>query len=233
MAETKRKLIDLTGQVFGRLIVVDEAPSTFYTFRRGGRSMRQRRRWWNCRCRCGNLTTVTHGNLTAAKRPVLSCGCYRNDQIQQANTVHGKRHTVLYRIWTDIRSRCRNAAVKGYKDYGGRGITICERWLVGEDGKHPFVCFAQDMGERPSSKHSVERVDNDQGYSPDNCVWALAIPQANNKRSNHCLTFAGETLTVRQWGRRLNVSPNSIQTRLSRGWSTERTLTTPLPPLTP
>ena len=129
--------------------------------------------------------------------------------------------TYVFRIWTEMRSRCNNPRRKRYKDYGGRGITVCDRWQV-------FENFFADMGHPPTSKHSLDRKDNNKGYSPDNCRWATQTEQANNTRKNVRITFQGKTLTMKEWARELHVNYWSLRGRLRNyKWSVERAFTTP------
>lgn len=124
-----------------------------------------------------------------------------------------------------MRDRCNNPRRKQWKDYGGRGIKVCERW-------NDFTAFLADMGERPSNKHSIERRDNERGYEPNNCYWATRTQQNHNKRNNVQITFNGETHVLTEWARRLQMSHKSISRRLKQGWSVEATLTTPPKPQT-
>jgi hypothetical protein len=120
--------------------------------------------------------------------------------------------------------RCNNHKYKRFKDWGGRGITVCARWQ-GEDG---FANFLADMGKRPSLKHGIDRINNDGNYEPSNCRWAINKQQCNNKRNNRLLTFQGRTQTVTQWSEEIGLSRDIISDRLSRNWPIELTLTLPV-----
>lgn len=124
------------------------------------------------------------------------------------------------RAWCGMRARCRNQNNTSWHNYGGRGISVCERWQT-------FENFIADLGPRPSPLHSLERVNNDGNYEPGNVVWATRKEQAQNTRQVRRLSFNGETLTISDWARKLGVRVHTICTRLARGWSLERALTTP------
>lgn len=127
---------------------------------------------------------------------------------------------VLYSLWYAMRNRCHNPAHGDYPAYGGRGITVCDRWLE-PDG---FAAFARDMGERPSRDHSLDRIDPDGPYSPENCRWATRLEQARNTRRNRKLAFGGERLTLSEWAARTGLPARLIGQRLGRGWSIRRAL---------
>jgi hypothetical protein len=125
--------------------------------------------------------------------------------------------TPTYECWGGIIQRCNNPKRAYYHLYGGRGIKICDRWL-------DFENFFADMGEKPSNKHSIDRIDNDGDYEPSNCRWATVLEQANNRRDNKVLSYVGLELTVAEWARRISVSPFTLYARIRRGWTIERTL---------
>ena len=131
------------------------------------------------------------------------------------------RQQTIKGIWRDMIRRCYDVRRKEYSRYGGRGIYVCQRW------RESFSAFVQDMGERPEGQ-SIERVNNDLGYSADNCRWATPMEQANNMRANRLIEFQGETRTLAEWGRHLGVSADRIKQRLNKlGWSIEKALTMP------
>jgi len=124
-----------------------------------------------------------------------------------------------YRIWIDIKSRCCNSKNKRYKDYGKRGIVICDRWL------NSFENFYEDMGPRPSNKYSIDRKDNNGNYCKENCRWATRDEQCSNRRTNQLITYNGITQTRTKWAKEIGISANSLKRRILNGWTTEQALT--------
>ena len=193
------------GDRFGRLVTVERLNNGH------GRTR------WLCRCDCGNTSVPSENNL----RRTRSCGCLKRERTASRSTKHGSsprfHPTPTYRVWTDMRKRCGLTFTQA-KDYALRGITVCERW-------NDFSVFLADMGEQPVGM-SIDRIDNDKGYSPDNCRWATRVEQNNNKRSNRLITWDGKTRTVRQWERELGWRHDSLKSRLHR-WPIERAFTQP------
>lgn len=165
-----------------------------------------------CICECGKIKTVDSRNLLGGKSK--SCGCLR----KELHTTHGmsREGSREYSCWLAIRQRCLNPNDPRFKDYGGRGISLCERWL-------DFENFLKDMGPRPAGC-SIDRSDNSLGYQPDNCRWATRKQQQNNTRRCVVLTFGGESMTATQWAERIGIKPHTLLTRIKRGWSTEKAL---------
>jgi hypothetical protein len=159
---------DLTGKKFERLLVLAHSEHRY------GET------YWLCQCDCGVEKVVRGSSLVTGK--TKSCGCFARDKITQLNKTysarrkHGLAGTPEYHAWHDMVSRCNKTSHESYTDYGGRGITVCERW-------HNFENFISDMGSRPSPSHSLERVNNSEGYYPENCIWATRFEQAINKRA--------------------------------------------------
>ena len=192
------------GKRFGKLVVIRFS------------HMVKTNSFWVCSCECGGEITTTINTLNKGK--ATSCGCVRLMKI----TTHGLSDTPEWRCWASMRYRCNNPSLKQYKNYGGRGIKVCERW------NNSFERFLEDMGKRPSPKHSIDRIDNNGDYEPKNCRWATQKQQANNVRTNHVLEFKGESMTLTRWARKIELHPNTLLSRIRKGWSVERALTTPV-----
>lgn len=197
------KLVNLSGRKFSTLTVLRRVEDKIY-------SSGKRAPFWECKCECGKITRMTLGELKTNK----SCGCRKGSLISSANhgrvVLHGKSKTKEFWIWWSMLKRCGNKSEKAYKDYGGRGITVCERW-------HEFSNFYTDMGERPSPLHSLDRRDNDGPYSPDNCRWANRGEQSRNKRQTRWITIGSETLCLKDWAARLGISTGSFYYKLRKG----------------
>lgn len=202
--------LDLTGRRFGRLVATIREGSDGS----GGAT-------WRCRCDCGQGKVISANALNKGR--TQSCGCLRRDEMQSRAT-HGEAapatRTTEYRIWSAMKDRCGNDKNKHYKNYGGRGITVDQRWLV-------YESFLKDMGRRPGPGFSIERRDNNIGYSKANCYWATKEAQQNNMRSNRILVHNGTALTVSEWARRLRLNVDKVRGRLHHQWSVSRTLETP------
>lgn len=207
---------DLTGQRFTRLLVVTRAPKSATVYVR-----------WHCVCDCGRKSIVNSQDLRTGH--TKSCGCLRDEKITARATTHGMSKTTIYAIYRGVLNRCYNSHVKAYKDYGGRGITVCDRWISGEGDIIGFECFVADMGPRPSAKHSVERENPNGNYEPENCHWALPIEQGNNKRNTRWVVYRGQEMAlcdaVRAAGSVIHYEAAAI--RIKIGWTVERAVETP------
>lgn len=202
------KFIDLTQQRFGRLVVVERAGAT-----------KHKSALWLCRCDCGQ-TVLLSSNVLRTNH-TRSCGCLKLDVATEQRTTHGQSKSITYSSWEHMIRRCRNQNDKRYADYGGRGITVCDRWL-------DFENFLTDMGERPSAAHSLDRIDSNGSYCSENCRWATNKQQQRNLRSNRHVTVGGETLTVAEAIENLGISGDAVRTRLRRGWSEQDALNRPV-----
>jgi len=187
---------DLTSKRFGMLVVLCQA-----------QSIKERTRWV-CRCDCGEEKVIYATHLVRGN--TKSCGCNRGKSAGGKITKHGLSKTPEYSSWVHMMRRCYNPRDDRYQDYGGRGITVCERW-------HDPLQFYKDMG--PRKKHqSIDRIDVNCDYSPDNCRWASPKEQQNNRRCSRLISHAGESKTLSQWAQCLGVDVSTIATRLRRGW---------------
>lgn len=193
------KIIDITGQKYNHLTVVGIASRNPIK--------------WECLCDCGNKTVVSTQNLKRGK--VKSCGCIHH----KGNPKHNQCYTRVYRIYAKIRRRCLIEDDPAYSNYGGRGITMCDEWLRSFDN---FSQWAYSHGYQDNL--SIERIDNNKGYSPDNCRWATQEEQSNNRRTNRVFTFDGKTMNLKQWCDMLDLYYPTIHTRISRGWSFEEAI---------
>lgn len=176
--------------------------------------------WGVFRCvRCGEERerTVSHVRTGYVK----SCHCTNKTRAIRHGHASTGAETTTYQAWASMKKRCLNPTHASFSDYGGRGITVCSRWL------ESFENFLADMGECPDGL-SLERGDNDKGYSQENCRWATLMEQNSNRRSNTWITFNGKTLTVTQWARELGMKKNTLIERFRRGQSAESALTTPV-----
>mgnify|MGYP001126284163 CR=1 FL=1 len=139
----------------------------------------------------------------------------------------GESRSPEYRAWQTMRLRCTDPSNAAFPSYGGRGITICDRWM------QSVSAFIEDMGRKPTPLHEIDRIDNDRGYEPSNCRWATRKENSRNRRSSRILTVNGETLTVAEWAERSGISHSTITKRLAAGWSEERAVQTPVGPSGP
>lgn len=195
------QLDDLSGQRFGKLVVLSRATNRLT---KSGRS----EVCWNVRCDCGTEKVLMASTLKQGR--TKGCGCVL------AAIRHGQMNSLTYRSWQHMIRRCHTPTCDSYDDYGGRGISVCPQWQ-GEGG---YQQFFTDMGERPSAQYSIDRYpDNDGNYEPGNCRWATMSQQALNKRSNVRLEFDGRVQTVKEWADETGLAPNTIRSRLKRGWS--------------
>lgn len=196
------------GEVFGRLTTETDA------YRKG------KYLYVDVLCSCGKRKAVEQSSLRRGAS--LSCGCLSKELTAERSTTHGKRADPIYAVWNAMLGRCHNPSNVQYKDYGGRGITVCPEWRT-------FPGFYADMGDPPFEGAMLERSENDLGYSKDNCVWATREEQNNNQRKNVRYEFNGKTQTLRQWARELDLNFATLSSRIySYGWSIEKTLTTPI-----
>lgn len=209
---------DITGVRFGRLLGV-----RFFGFA-------NRRTWWVCKCDCGNIVKQRVDQLKSGN--TMSCGCLAGELTRRRFTTHGASRrghsSESYKTWKTFTQRC-SPKNSRRKDYFDRGIYVCDRWKVGEGDKSGFECFIEDIGCRPSPRHSLERRDNDGPYSPENCRWALPKEQGRNRRSNRKVNFRGRKMALTEACELASLPYYLVHGRIVKlKWSTERALTTPV-----
>lgn len=206
-------LIDLTNKRFGKLVVVKKTGHD-----------KHRNVKWLCQCDCSKFSEVVGRDLHCGD--TKSCGCLRKDIVRKTgkkNTQHGhcskNKSSITYESWHAMLQRCINPKNHSYHDYGGSGIKVCDRWLV-------FQSFLEDMGDRPSTLHTIDRIKNNYGYKKENCRWATYRQQQRNKKNNRKETYKGITRLVIEWAEKYKIPYGRLWKRLYvSGWSIERSLT--------
>lgn len=194
----------LEGQVFNRLTVIERDGKV-------GNHIA-----WKCRCECGTITRVSSQALRNGS--TKSCGCLSRELTLKRITKHGKYHSRAYSVWKHMLERCRNPKSISYKNYGGRGIVVDQRWVEN------FENFYADMGDPPTEGHTLDRRDNNGNYTKSNCRWSTKIEQANNRRNSNRLEWNGTIQTLAEWARQLNLAESTLRSRLRLGWSVDETL---------
>lgn len=187
------------GKIYGRLTIIEVAAPSARGFPR-----------FVVKCSCALATVKIVARADLRSGHTQSCGCIRVETTKARATTHGKTETAEYRIWSHMIGRCYNETDHKYKDYGGRGIRVCERW------RESFTAFLVDMGPRPSPDHSINRLDNDGQYEPDNCAWATPLEQGQNKRNNVYVVLRGESVVVAEAERRLGLVNGLIVQRVKQ-----------------
>lgn len=205
-----RKLEDLTGKKFNRWTVI------------GLNRIEVGRRIWECRCECGAIKYHSTSLITLGI--VKSCGCLQKETMRVMISKREKapKKPPEYHIWYGIVDRCNNKNNVNYHRYGGIGITVCKRWAKS------FYNFYKDMGQRPSDSHTIDRKNNNKGYTKSNCRWATPKEQANNRRSNRYFKYNGERLTMQEVIEKIGIHKSTFKSRLKRGWSLEMIVSIPV-----
>ena len=200
------KRLDLTNKTFGKWKVLSYSCYKHY------------HNYWTCKCECGKIKDVRDYDLTSGKSK--SCGCSNKDLPQAYKKTHGSSKTKLYGIWSTMKNRCENpSSLRAEKNYKNRGIKICKEW-------HDFSVFQKWALENGYKENlSIDRIDNNGNYCPENCRWATAKEQAQNRRSNVFITYKSKTQTISQWADELNIKRKTLTERLRKGWSVERAFT--------
>lgn len=195
----KRK--DLVGKRFGRLVVIKRL------------GFINRQTYYECKCDCGNIVKVTSSNLT--KGNSTSCGCYAKELASQRQSIHKMSNTRLYKIWEGIKQRCYNSHTKQFKYYGAKGISLCDEWFSFENFKN------WSLRNGYQDNLSIDRIDFNGNYCPNNCRWTNKAIQANNTKTNIFITYKGQTETIANWSRKTNIKAATIYWRYHNGWSIE------------
>jgi hypothetical protein len=216
MSHSEKCRIDIVGNRYGRLVVVSYSHADPKNFKA----------MWLCKCDCGNSKIIMGGSLKQGH--TKSCGCFLKEKISQVNTIHGdsqpgSNHYAEYKCWKGIKARCYSKKTRSYISYGGRGIAVCDRW------KDSFENFYADVGNRPSSSHSLDRFPNNNGdYEPGNVRWATASQQARNKRTNLKVEFHGQKRLICELADEFNIPLSALYSRVRRlGWTVEDAVNKP------
>ena len=210
--KVENKKSDIIGKQFGKLKVLREV---------GGEKTNT---LFECLCDCGNLTVEKWSSLIGGKK---SCGCLHHEQLLERNIIHGGTKDRLYCVWQDMKRRCYDVNARGYEYYGGRGITVCDEWI---NNYSAFKEFMLEKGYDETAKRgecTLERINVNAGYSPNNCCIVTIQKQAYNKTNSHIEEYKGEVKTIAEWASEYNISYNLVFKRLKRGWSMDDALNKP------
>ena len=205
---------NLINKRFGRLLVLSKSEIR----------TKDNRTQWNCVCSCGNKVLAENRTLTSGKKK--SCGCLKLDSSLKnikgvSNKTHNMSRTRIYKIWNALVQRCKTKSNQRYSSYGGRGITVCQEW-------YKFENFYRDMKNSYKDNLTIDRIDNNKGYSKENCRWATNKQQSRNKRDNFYVTYNKETKSLVEWCEELNLNYGTIHARLKvYKWSVEKAFTEP------
>lgn len=204
---------DLTGQRFGRLVVLACAGKNRYN-----------RLLWHCRCDCGRDTTVIGNHLRNGN--TQSCGCLHRDTVIARITTHGMTHTRTYRLWRGMINRCMNPKADNYARYGGKGVTVCDEWRTDFQSFYDHVSVLPQFGK---AGYSLDRINNEHGYEPGNVRWATASQQNRNKQASRLISWNGKSQCLADWATELNLPERILADRLGKlGWDAARAFSTPV-----
>lgn len=203
------KFIDLTGEKFGRLTVVQRSGSN-----KRGNAL------WLCLCKCGTEKLIPSNQLIS--KSTISCGCFNKEKSTTHGHYRNNIESITHISWHHMIDRCQNNKHPAYNRYGGRNIKVCNRWKK-------FENFLKDMGKRPTLDYSIDRINNDEGYCKSNCRWATIVEQARNRNNNHLVSYKNKTQCVSAWAEEFGIDYARLHQRLFRWhWSIHRALTTPV-----
>ena len=201
--------LNLVGKTFHRLTVIKDLGQH-----------PKRGSYWECVCSCDLKTVVRVKGVWLTSGNTQSCGCLQRERTSKASRTHGFCKAPGYNVWLSMMHRCYLQSTDSYPRYGGRGIQVCERW-------HSIENFLEDVGERPNNQYSIDRIDPNGNYEPNNCRWATKKQQQRNRRDTRMLTWQGKTQALADWGEELGIEYEALRRRFDKGWSTERALSTP------
>lgn len=201
------------GATIGRWTVVEKSHQTMT-----GKS-RKKQAYWSCRCLCGAVRNVSQHSLRQGTSK--SCGCLNREASSIKHTQHGGYKTSEYKTWQAMLSRCRNQNNPRFSQYGGRGISVCDRWLE-------YETFLKDMGKRPTKSHSLDRINNDEGYKIENCRWSLPHEQMTNRTITRFVEIDGIKVPLATLAKRYKIPANTLRFRILKGWPIEKALTQPV-----
>lgn len=211
-----KPLVDMTNERFGRLTVISYTGKNI-----NGNAV------WLCKCDCGNTKEVSRSCLVHGN--TKSCGCLKKEVTGELSRTHGlSKHKHLRWVYESMKQRCYNSNNKSYKHYGGRGVTVCDEW---RDNFEAFYNWAIEKGydeKQQGNKQTLDRINNNGNYEPNNCRLVNRFIQANNTRRNVYYTYDGKTLTLAQWAKELNIKYITLHERVRKGWSIEKALETPV-----
>ena len=194
------RAIDLTGKCFGRLVVIRQA------------GHKRKELAWECLCDCGEKCVSCGYDLRSGKK--TDCGNHRKEKLSASNKKHGLYGSKIHSTYYNMKNRCYNPKYYLFEHYGGKGITVCEEWL-GEHGLENFYQWSIENGYQENL--SIDRIDNSNGYSPENCRWVTMKTQQNNRTNNRLITINGQTKTMKQWADYYGASYSAIQSKIYKG----------------
>lgn len=219
----KGEVMNLVRHTVGRLTVIEQAEDKILP---SGRRITM----WKCKCECGKIKNIDAQSLR--KGSTKSCGCLHNElsaiRLKKIAEKHGKSETRLYNMWSSMKARCYNTNRKSYNRYGGRGITICDEWFNDFQTFYDWSIANGYDGKAPKGQCTLDRIDNNKGYSPENCRWVDVKIQANNTSRNHLIEYKGKKQSLTQWATELGISRKVLEDRINKmNWDIERAFTQP------
>lgn len=207
------KFKNIVGQKFGKLLILTD----------NERKNNTSNLYCRCLCDCGNEKLIRKSCILNGN--TKSCGCLAKDAHKNRESYHGDSDTTEYTTYTCMKYRCYNPKNHAYKDYGGRGITVCDRWM----GKNGYKNFISDMGYKNNPELTLERIDNEKGYSPENCIWATRKAQATNRRTTTKYKYLGKELTLNEWSKSTGIHKSTLYYRvIMLKWSIKKAIETPI-----